>query len=183
VESTSADPTDLSAIVPAVHARVNASIYAETGCWFVIPGTWFQTLESIDSALGPAEGDNINGRIDTPGEAAQARTYLRYNYDIVVRGSITENFTAPVDTVYEWTDKWACNTPVAGVGPDVDGSLQSITYIYEGSVRSARDRGGQGALSGVFGTPLLRRSTESANLPSVPLLPVSSDLLYYGETM
>lgn len=177
VESTSGDPTDLSAVVPAVHCRVNAAIYAETGCWFVIPGTWFETVEAIDAALGPAEGDNINGLIDTPDEEARARAYLRYNYDIVVRGSITENFTAPVDAVYEWIDKWACNTTTP------DGTLMSITYIYDGSTRNTRDRGDQGATSGALGAPLLRRSTESANLPCLPLLPVSADLVYYGETM
>ena len=177
VESTSADPTDLSAIVPAVHPKVNATIYAENGCWFVIPGAWFETVEAIDRALGPAEGDNINGLIDTPDEVARAKAYLRYNYDLTVRGSITESFTAPVDAVYEWTDKWSCNTPLS------DGSLRSLTYIYDGSVREARDRGGQGATSGNLGAPLLHRSTESANLPRVPLLPVSADLLYFGETM
>ncbi|MGQ9731794.1 MAG: hypothetical protein ACUVX8_11035 [Candidatus Zipacnadales bacterium] len=178
VESSSGDPNDLTAIVPAVHCRVNATIYAERGCWFIIPGPWFETIEAIDAALGPAEGDNINGQIDTPDEVARAEAYVRYNYDILVRGSITENFTAPVDAVYEWTDKWCCNslTPY--------GSRMSIRYVYDDAVRAQRDRGNLGDTSPAApGTPILRRSTDSANLPKVPLLPVSPDLLYYGEAM
>jgi hypothetical protein len=177
VESSSSDPTDLSAIQPAMHCRVNAVIYAETGCWFVIPGAWFDTVESIDGAAGPAVGDNINGRIDTPDEIARANAYLRYNYDIVVRGSITENFTPPVDAVQEWTDKWACSSTTAL------GSRTTISYQYDSSLREARDRGNQGSASGNLGAPLLLRSTESANLPKLPCMPVSPDLLYYGETM
>jgi hypothetical protein len=179
VESTSADPTDLAGIQPAVHCRVNAVVYAERGCWFVIPGAWFETPESIDAALGPADlpGENINGLIDTPDEIARANTYLRYNYDITVRGSITENFTPPVDAVQEWVDKWACTatTPL--------GSRSTISYVFDGSLREARDRGDQGATSGDLSSPLLHRSTDSANLPKLPCMPVSPDLLYYGETM
>ena len=177
VESSSSDPTDLAAIQPAVHCRVNAVIYAETGCWFVIPGAGFDTIESIDAALGPAAGDNINGRIDTPDEIARANAYLRYNYDIVVRGSITENFTPPVDAVQEWVDKWACSSTTTL------GSRSTISYVYDNSLREARDRGGQGSTSGDVGAPLLLRSTDSANLPKLPCMPVSPDLLYYGETM
>jgi hypothetical protein len=182
VESTSSDPTDLTAIVPAVHARINAAIYAEGGCWFVIPGAFFETVEAIDAAIGPAAGDNINGRIDTADEAARARTYLRYNYDILVRGSITENFTAPVDAVAEWTDKWALNSPAATpADPRLDGTLRSITYLFDESVRAARDRGDIGAVSVPPGGTL--RTTASANLPKLPALPVGADLIYYGETM
>jgi hypothetical protein len=171
VESTSADPTDLTAIQPAVHCRVNAVMYAERGCWFVIPGDWFETAESIDAAVA----DDINGRINTPDEQARAAAYLRYNYDIVVNGAITECFTAPVDAVYEWTNKWAY--------PGSGGSLPSIRYTFDSSVRAARDRGGAGSTSGVLGAPIVRRSTDSANLPRLPLLPVSPDLVYYGESM
>ncbi|MBM3497599.1 MAG: hypothetical protein FJX74_02905 [Armatimonadetes bacterium] len=181
VESASSDPTDMASIVPAVHARINATIYAETGCWFVIPGAFFQTVEAIDQVAGPAAGDNINGRIDTLDERARAATYLRYNYDITVRGSISESFTAPVDAVYEWTDKWACNTVVSSPNARLGGTLQSIRYEYDESVREARDRGGLGAISLPPGNT--RRTTAAANLPKLPGLPVSADLIYHGETM
>jgi hypothetical protein len=183
VESNSADPTDLTAVLPAVHCRVNASIYAQGGCWFVIPGPYFESIESIDAAIGGGGAENLNGRIDTPDEIARAATYLRYNYDIVVRGSITENFTAPVEAVQEWTDKWACNVAASTVDPSMPATRLSVRYQYDRSMREARDRGDPAALSGSLAAPLLRRSTEAANLARVPCQPVSSDLVYYGETM
>jgi hypothetical protein len=169
----------------AVHCQVNAVMYAERGCWFVIPGAGFATVADLDRAAGPGDlvngtppnltADNINGKIDTADERARARQYLRYNYDITVVGAITENFTAPTDVVREWTDKWA----YPGTGPG--GSQPSITYVFDSSVRAARDYGQGGA--GATGATTVLRSTAAANLPRLPLLPVSPDLVYYGETM
>jgi hypothetical protein len=170
------DPSNPNARIPtaAVHCRVDALLYAQQGCWFVIPGAGFATVPEIDQAAGPP-ADNINQQIDTADERARARMLLRYNYDITVNGMITENFTAPVDVVREWTDKWS----YPGSGPN--GTLPSITYNFDSSVRAARDWDPGGA--GVHTPPDVRRSTDSANLPRLPLLPVCPDLVYYGETM
>ncbi len=167
------------AVVPAVHCRVNAVVYAETGCWFVIPGAYFMTPEEIDAAAGPSDiaGENINGLIDTVDEQARAEAYMRYNYDIIVNGSITENFTAPPDAVYEWTEKWAVSAQAPG------GGVLSITYVFDSATRASRDRGGAGAASGTLAAPLVGRSTPSANLPRIPNLPVSPGLVYFGEAM
>jgi len=172
------DPTSARVPTPAVHCKVNALMYAERGCWFVIPGSGFATVQEIDQAVGPT-GDNIDGVIDTADEQARARLFLRYNYDITVNGMVTENFAAPVDAVREWTDKWSYPNPKWAT--DADDPLPSITYTFDSSIRAARDYGLGGA--GVTGgTPDVLRSTDSANLPRMPLLPVSPDLVYYGET-
>ena len=122
-------------------------------------------------------GENINGRIDTADEQARAGAYMRYNYEIIVNGSITENFTAPPDAVYEWTEKWAVSDQALG------GGVMSITYRFDSATRASRDRGGAGEVSGTLAAPLVGRSTPSANLPRIPNLPVSPDLVYFGEAM
>jgi hypothetical protein len=170
------DPNNAGLVIPApaVHCHVNGVMYAEQGCWFVIPGANFMTAQEIDREVGPPQ-HTVNGRIDTAMERNRAVRQLRYNYDITVNGMITENFTAPVDVVRDWTDKWS----YPGSGPS--GSLPSIAYNFDSSVRAARDYGAGGA--GVVGAGKLLRSTDSANLPRLPLLPVCPDLVYYGETM
>ena len=165
-------------ITPAVHCRVNATMYAETGCWFIIPGAYFQTAAQIDDAYSDGVGDP-NGLLDTSDEQARARAYMRYNYDIVVNGSITENFTAPAEAVYEWTDKWALFDLEAFDDGDL---LLSVTYTFDESARAARDRGGLGRASALPASPM-RRSTAAANLPRIPHLPVGPGLVYYGDTM
>ena len=43
----------VGAVVPAVHCRVNAVIYAETGCWFVIPGRVLHDARGDRRRRGP----------------------------------------------------------------------------------------------------------------------------------
>ncbi len=183
VQSDNPDPNVIADTwIPGVDCVVCATMYAETGCWFIIPGDWFEPIESIDRALGPADMpgvENINGRIDTDNERDRARAYARYNYWIRIFGSVTESFTAPPSAVREWTDKWAI-WRTSGLMP---GGLNSVEYQGNFRARNARDRGDSGAANGTLGSPIPLRSTEAANLPLLPSLPVGDDLIYYGETM
>jgi len=158
---------------PAVHCRVNALIYAEEGCWFVIPGPWFDDLADRN-------GDGTVSLV----ERENQRRYRRYNYDILVRGMITENFTAPVSAVYDWTNKWAypgTDLPEVAAAPGGDpvaNDLPSIRYLFDSSLRQARDRFDPGT-----GGPWCARGTAEADLPTVPHLPVSPKLVYFGEAL
>jgi hypothetical protein len=139
----------------AVHAKINALIYAENGCWFVIPGDYYDTTQT----------------------GTMARRFRRYNYDICVRGAITEAFHADPEMVRDWCDKWAW--PLAG------GGWATIRYEFDEQLRAARWQapttlGGangnvRAAATGLAPLP------EQANLPKLPLLPVTSDLIFQGE--
>ncbi len=138
--------------VGAIHAKINAIMYAERGCFFVIPAPYFKPEAT----------------------AGEARRFLRYNYDIEVRGAITENFHPGPAAVREWQEKWAFP---AGGGSD---AWNSIRYVYDETILAAREQ----APTELVGT---RRQTDAAygvvatnaaNLPKCPLLPVSPDLLY-----
>ncbi len=132
----------------AIHAKINAIMYAERGCFFVIPAPYFD--EDATS---------------------QIPRFLRYNYDIEIRGAITENFHPGPAAVREWQEKWAW--------PD-GATWNSIRYVYDETILAARHqaptelvgtRRQTGAAYGVV-------ATNAANLPKCPLLPVSPDLLY-----
>jgi len=143
----------------AIHAKVNATIFAENGCWFVIPGRYFDTRH-----VGNA-----------------ARAFLRYNYDICVRGCITEAFHAGPDMVREWSDKWAW--PVIGAG------WSTIRYEFDESIRNTRDPRALRLTTlnadtryADAGSPyMLATATVQGNLPVLPCLPVSDELVFYGE--
>lgn len=151
--------------IGGVHAKVNALIYAENGCWFVIPGDHFDPRQS----------------------GVLARHFRRYNYDICVRGAITENFRAEPEMVREWSDKWAWPLP--------GGGWATIRYEFDESLRDNRDPrdlristlSGNERFTHSASTPLPGHDGVSAspksNLPRLPLLPVSPDLIFFGEGM
>lgn len=141
----------------AIHAKINALIYAENGCWFVIPGAYY---------------DPSRQYTDAAAQTAFARRMRRYNYDICVRGTITEAFHAEPEAVRDWSDKWAYPVGATGWG--------TIRYEFDESLRRARDQAIT-TLSGNQRVAAAVLSTEQANLPVLPALPVSPDLVFYGE--
>jgi len=134
--------------VGTIHAKINAVMYAQNGCFFVIPGRYFKE-------------DVITG---------EAREYLRYNYDVEIRGAITENFHPQPAVVREWQEKWAY--PSTGATP-----WNSIRYVYDETLRASRGQ----VPTELAAWRYCPNSGPALDLVKVPLLPASPDLLYYGE--
>ncbi|MFW5866236.1 MAG: hypothetical protein ACOCX2_00375, partial [Armatimonadota bacterium] len=138
--------------IGAINARVNASVFAERGCWYVLSPGYFD--ESLDARDGSA----------TRAEVIENR---RYNYRITFIGTIAENFTASVEAAQDWHDKtgypeWDTGGDLAGWG--------TISYEFDETLRMTR-----------FDSTVSNSTNPAANLPRLPLLPVSPDLVYYGE--
>jgi hypothetical protein len=156
----------------AIHARINALIYAERGSWFVIPGAYFdETAVTMDY-----DGDGVITAVDSL-YAARAR---RYNYEITVRGCITEDHTADLDSSQEWTRKWAFPIYSAD-GTTLSLSWGSLRYEFDERLRMNRDQ----SLTTLTGT--VRQASEIATtpesrLPKLPCLPSSPTLHYRGGT-
>ncbi len=155
---------------PAINAKVNALIYAQRGSWFVIPGAYFNEKTYTQDFNG-------DGTIDAEDSLWAARM-RRYNYRITVRGCITEDHTASVEDVQDWSNKWAFPIYTS----DTDLTWGTIEYEFDERLRVKRDQGltaldtstGERTTDNVLHSP-------QANLPRLPLLPVSPTLLYYGE--
>jgi hypothetical protein len=134
--------------VGGINARVNAAVFAERGCWYVLSPGYFD--------------DELSGD-----EAVYNR---RYNYKVTFKGTIAENFTASVEAAQGWTDRLAYP---AQYGGDTIADLErwgTIEYSFDESLRVTR-------LHSTASDP----TNPAANQPRLPLLPVSPDLVYYGE--
>lgn len=154
----------------AINAKVNALIYAQRGSWFVIPGAYFDS----DAQAMDFDGD---GTIQAD-ERLWATRMLRYNYRITVRGCITEDHTANVEDVAEWSNKWAF--PIYSDGETL--SWGTVEYEYDDRLRVSRDHGITNLNPATdVRTTGQRIYTPQSNRPKIPLLPVSPSLLYYGE--
>lgn len=146
--------------IGSIHARVNALIYAERGCWFIIPGSYYDP-----EATGPA-----------------AANFRRYNYEITIRGAITENYTAPPEAVREWAEKCAYPSDWFQQAGSWYPSWGTVRYEYDESLRAGRDQPAGQVLPG----DNVRRSagdptSPAWNLPRLPVLPVSPSLIYFGQ--
>ncbi len=154
--------------VGAIQTRVNAAVYAERGCWYVLAPDYFN--EDITSDGTPAQ-DRLTQR------------FRRYNYAVEFTGMIAENFTAPLESVRGWMDRAAYpNAYTAGGNLSQWGTVQ---YNFAESLRIVRDQG-LTSLAAVNTPPRATAityypATAEANLPKLPLLPVSPDLIYSGE--
>jgi len=140
----------------AVHAKVNALMYAQEGCFFIIPGQYFAPTA-------------------TGGDAAR---FLRYNYDLEIRGAIAENFHASPAAWREWQDRWAYPQYFESGG---------TTYLAWGTIRYRYD---ETLLANRAEPPTLMSGNlryassalfhEGVNLPKLPLLPTCPGLIYHG---
>ncbi|UCH34223.1 MAG: type II secretion system protein [Armatimonadota bacterium] len=135
-----------------VDVEIDAAMFAEHGSWFVIPGTF----------LNPPPPDPTSDPLGdpAPGEPLDVR--------ITVRGAISENRTAPVGDVMDWTAKWRGSNeswlPTSpNYDPDLGISQFTLRYLYDPSLRGALVPG------------------EPGGPPRLPKLPVSPAMIAWGE--
>lgn len=171
VEETTWDATD-GYYLPraAVHGKVNAVMFAQRGCWFVIPGEYFDVTAATQDFDG-------NGTIDALDSLYAAR-FLRYNYDITVRGCITQDHTAPLDMVQDWMRKWAY--PIySGSGGSLALSWGTLRYQFDERLRCNRDQS-LTTLAGTVRSAATSVASAESTLPKLPCLPSSPTLTYSG---
>jgi hypothetical protein len=159
-----------SMLIPkaAVHAKINALMYAENGCFFVIPPPLFDPN---------ATGDATNSGLPNP-----ADRFRRLNYDIEIRGAITEDFHASPAAWGMWQDQAAY--PQYFKDPSSNNTLLAwgtIDYIYDETMLASRVEPPT-QLTGTnirYGTEA--PSAPGTNLPKFPLLPACPGLIYQGS--
>lgn len=158
----------------AIHAKINALMYAQRGCWFVIPGTYFDPEAATESDY---DGD---GTI-TPLDTLYAARFRRYNYEITVRGTITEDHTAPLEAQEAWMVRWAYPVYSTAGSGGLSQAWGSIRYQFDERLRIDRDQP-LTALNGTTRSASALSSESEGNLPKLPCLPSSPTLIYTGGT-
>ena len=188
------------AVLP-MDIRIEAVLYAQTRSFFVIPGEWFNTnaadnldayLQSFNSPSGTPSRPFTDNRFPMYGQAIDLK--------ITISGSVSEAHPADIAAQTAWMQKW-------GWIPQYHGSLgvSSNTAGTSGSALAPEASGhgptGQPAVglqivydpqagypydpmpAGNGATPYYLRSDKYGRpLPFTPMLPVSTGLLYSGQS-
>lgn len=98
------------AVVPA-DIRIEASMFAEEGSFFIIPGPWFNpnpndTREAYDTSSGSQAEKDLN-RLTNYGAGPNFPFYGEpIDARIVIRGAISENMPPTAAQQSEWIRKW-----------------------------------------------------------------------------
>ncbi len=187
-----------SRVAVAPHdVRIEASLFAEDGSFFVIPGHW-TNLKSDDTRQAwldrTTAGSPYRGLNDD--EARQRRFELYghspevpfYGEPLAVRvslfGAVSENMPAPISAQAEWLKKWGWMPRLIGAsgrripaqhtsGLDLSANptVPNLTLVYDPVLAS----------SSADGRTPLRTDEFGRALPPMPRLPVSPTLAYFGE--
>lgn len=187
--------------------RIEALMYAENGSFFVIPGEWFNpdagdTFENFWK--GGPDGRTVRRRIDPRwplyGEPLDV--------EVTVLGAVSENVPAPIGDQTAWMDKWGWIPPRHGTttdpidetavyhspldptdpqgrpGPDQFAPIRQrgfkIVYDYKLSYPKTPNPDSTRAGDRNFDLPI-RRDYLARPLAVTPKLPVSPQMLYFGE--
>ena len=131
-----------AAAVP-MDVRIEASIFAEEGSFFVIPGDWFNTnpndrrdvFEQRVAALGGtaiARAQAAQERLENFGTTPYAPFYAEpADIKINIVGSIAENMAPPLAQQAEWQKKWGwIPTKQAGVFNGATGASRFIPVSH-----------------------------------------------------
>jgi hypothetical protein len=91
-----------AAAIQPLDIRIEAALFAQEGCFFVIPGYWFNTDPQDTRANFEARG------VRPAGVASPEFPFYGEPLDIKITivGSIAENFTASLGDQTEWLRKW-----------------------------------------------------------------------------
>lgn len=173
---------------------IEASMFAEDGSFFVIPGPWFNP-DANDrrdrySLLGATPAERALNRRENYGAFASMPFYGEPP-DIRVRiiGAISENMPPPISQQAEWIRKWGWIPKELGStgrlipwqhvpdGYDPSGSTLAVPNLivsYDLDLATAK-------ADGFGGTTYIRTDSMDRPLPPMPRLPVSPTLAYFGE--
>jgi hypothetical protein len=183
--------------------RIEATMFAEEGSFFIIPGDWFNPNPSDTRAEYVANGSNPVERLEDKGNGPFVPFYQEpLDIKITIDGAISENLPPPVSQQIEMYKKWAwipwmhgsSGELIPGVHDDPEDGQSVYTspnyYVPNLYIRYDPNLGtgrlGGYTPSGISNTnPPLRPNPQDPTglsmLPPLPCLPVSPTLFYFGE--
>lgn len=180
--------------------RIEASVYAEEGSFFVIPGAWFNPNpnDNFQNWLaGGATNDDRNLRRYQDYGSYPAMPFYGEPLDVRIQiiGAVSENMPVPISVQSEWIRKWGwipreqgssgVSIPEAhalGTDLSVQNFVPNLTITYDPVLATGRQSGFANS-SDVDdpNSPTIRADEYGRPLPPLPRLPVSPTLAYFGE--
>ena len=198
-----------AAIVPS-DIRIEASMFAEEGSFFVIPGNWFNPNSSDTRIAWLSKMQESLGLGLTANQAAGAADLYRLNSNgsfpeapffgepidvkITIYGAVSENVTPTVSQQAEYLRKWGW-IPIQQGSPSPGSNIQipvthqvgakngyapNLTIIYDPILATGRVQG-FAPNNNPATDPYLRTDAYGRPLAPMPRLPVSPALAYFGE--
>ncbi len=185
------------AILP-MDIRIEAVLFAQTRSFFVIPGEWFNTdksdnLDTFTHGIGARAAFNSTGTSDD-----DKKRYPLYgqpiDLKITVYGSVSEARPADIAAQSEWMRKWgwipqfhgslfAANPPEIVGHPALTAGNGANSHVVQAiglQIIYDPEAGYPYSTTGTAG--YLRSDQFGRPLPFTPNLPVSTGLLYSGES-
>jgi hypothetical protein len=178
-----------SAILP-MDIQIDAVMYAQDNSFFVIPGPWFNSdaNDNLSSYATTGDRNNQSTAQIAPGLARFPFYGQPVDLRITIDGSVSENLPPPISAQAEWMAKW-------GWIPQYHGGEATYTGDtspgFENSGHpSATAKQPSFGLNFVYdpmaGTPYdngyIRTDLYGRPLPFTPKLPVSTGLIYAGQS-
>lgn len=189
--------------------RIEASIFAEEGSFFVIPGDWFNPnpndsriawLSKVQEYVnnGMSQGNAMNAadqwRLTSYGSWPESPFYGEpIDAKITIYGSVSENVTPPISQQAEWQKKWGW-IPIQQGSPNLNLQIPAshqvngiaagnyapnLTIVYDPILATGRVEGF--APNNGPKDPYLRVDAYGRPLAPMPRLPVSPSLAFFGE--
>lgn len=185
-----------AAIVPH-DIRIDAAIFAEEGCFFVIPGQWFNPnpndRRDTYASLGATQAEREQSRLDQFGSFPETPFYGEpLDVKVTIVGAVSQNMPPPISQQAEWLKKWGWIPREHGAsgelipwshvtpGFDIANGAQyvpNLNLIYDPMLATGRVDGYDDSPA----NPYVRTDLAGRPLPPMPRLPVSPTLAYFGE--
>ncbi len=176
--------------------KIEASMFAEQGSFFVLPGDWVNSNPNDRHDKYPTLGSNgdeqARARLEFYGSNPEFPFYGEpCDVRITISGAITQNMPVPIAEQAEWLRKWGwipnhrgSNTtdylPAQHVPALYDATrdayVPNLIINYDPVLATASNNGYAGSL-----TNAIRVDDYNRVLPPIPRLPVSPALAYFGE--
>ncbi|MEZ0327685.1 MAG: hypothetical protein ACAH95_17450 [Fimbriimonas sp.] len=177
--------------------RIEATIFAEEGSFFVIPGQWFnpnpndlrETYNLDPGTTAEKNQHRLEAYGSTPGmpffgEPPDVR--------ITIVGAVSENMPPTIDQQSQWVKKWGwiprdigasgLRIPAQHVpnGYDLNTNqwVPNLSIVYDPVLATARVNGFNNDPNA---NPIIRQDAFGRALPPLPRLPVGPALAFFGE--
>jgi hypothetical protein len=181
--------------------RIEATIYAQEGSFFVIPGQWFNPNPNDTRANYAAGGSELE-RLEDMGNGPYVPFYQEpLDIKITIDGAISENLPPPLSQQIQADEKWSWIPSLHGSsgeqiptvhndavdGFDVYNASTPASYVpnlfitYDPNLGTGRSNGYTPSANNL---PLRKNPQDPTGLsmlPPLPCLPVSPTLFYFGE--
>lgn len=178
--------------------KIEATIFAENGSFFVIPGQWANPNPSDRHDLFPTLGSDLAeqtlARLQDFGSNPLFPFYGEPpDIRIVINGAISENMPPPIAQQAEYLRKWGWipvhrgsdtnYIPLQHIAPGYQASrdayVPNLIVNYDPALATATNSGY--VSTGPTPASVIRVDQYGRVLPPIPRLPVSPSLAYFGE--